>query len=307
MWKKLYEKLKKPTVKMLVVTYSVTLFAIVLTLVMLIFDAHTPPLNVLAYAVYALAAILLAYSVYTIIATKSIQRLVKWGRLLLKRRPLTEKLLENYDFRTLFFATFSLSLTVFYAGYNIVVAATGGLPVWHLSLAGYYVFLVCMRIGVLLYRRKERSGKTERVELTEFKQFRSCGILLVLVILALSVAIAQMVSADAGFTKSGLMIYVAAAYTAIRVATAIMNFLKAKRSDDYTLQTLRNVNLADGAVSVLSLQTAMFASFGGDEINVPLFNALTGAGVCLTVLLLGIYMIVTGNRKIKEWRKKVNE
>ena len=111
-----------------------------------------------------------------------------------------------------------------------------------------------------------------------------------------------MVKSNAGFERHGMMIYVAAAYTFIKIGTSIANFVKARREDDYTLQILRNVNLADAVVSVLALQTAMLREFGA-ELDVGIFNALTGAGVCSVILALGIYMIVKGNiglKKLKE-------
>ncbi len=263
--------------------------------------------QILSYISYGCAGVTLAYSVYTIVATKAIQKLVRWIKLLLSAKPMTAKLMKNYDFRTLFFAACSLSLTVLYAAYNGVVAIMGSLSLWHGALAGYYILLVCMRVGVIHYRKMEHDGKAEREGKVEARKFRNCGILLIVVILALSVAILQTVREGESFEKDGLMIYVAASYTCIRVTTAIINFLKAKRTDDYTLQTLRNVNLADAAVSILALQTAMFNSFGSEGIDTALFNALTGAGVCLTVFLLGVYMIVKGNKGIKKEREHERE
>ena len=96
------------------------------------------------------------------------------------------------------------------------------------------------------------------------------------------------------------MIYVAATYTFIKVTTSIVNFFKAKKQTDYTVEALRNVNVADAAVSVLALQTAMFHSFGGEGISTGVANALTGAAVCIVVFLLGVFMIVKGNKGLKK-------
>lgn len=50
--------------------------------------------------------------------------------------------------------------------------------------------------------------------------------------------------------------------------------------------------LLQALVSLLSLQTALFAAFGQDSGElVPLMNALTGAGVCLMIWGIGIYMV----------------
>lgn len=307
MWNKLFEKLKNPSVKMLIVLYPTTFLCIVWTMTMLAIGPVNTAMRVISYVSYAFGAVTLAYSVYTIVAKKAVGRLVRWVKVMLEAKPMAKKLIENYDFRTLFFSTCSLSLTFIYAAYNAVIAILGILPIWHAALAGYYVFLMSMRAGVLHYRRKEHGGKLERVTLVEARMFRNCGILLVATTIALSVAIGQMVLGEGGFIKNGLMIYATAAYTTIKVVTSIRNFLKARRTDDYTLQTLRNVNLADTAVSVLALQTAMFHSFGSEGLDVALFNALTGAGTSVIVFAIGVYMIVKGNKGMKFIREEMHE
>ena len=304
MWKKILKKFIDPSAKMLVVAYLVTAFCITWSIVMLVVGPVNLVVESVSYVSYAFAAITLAYSIYTIVATKATQRLVAWMKAKLRSHKMTAKLLESYDFRTLVFSTFSLTLTVAYALYNGVIALMGIMRIWHGALAGYYIYLVCMRFGILFYRGKRHNGKMERVELIEVRKFRNCGILLVVVIISLSAAILQMVRSDVGFERSGMMIYVAAAYTFVKIGTSISNFVKARREDDYTLQTLRNVNLADAAVSVLALQTSMFHAFGSEGVNTGLANALTGAGVCSVLLTLGIYMIVKGNIGLKKLREE---
>lgn len=292
---------------MLVVLYPVTLLCVIWSMVMLIIGRSSLTVEIISYIAYACAAITLSYSVYTVIAAKVVQRLVRWSRTKLEERAVTKELVHNYDFRTLFFSTCSMSLTLIYAVYNVVTAVLHISPIWHAALAGYYISLVCMRAGVLHYRRREYGGKLEREKLIEAKKYRNCGVLLVATMSVLSIAIGQMVLDKGGFVKNGMMIYVSALYTSIKVVMSVRNFMKAKRTDDYTLQTLRNVNLADTAVSVLALQTAMFHSFGTDGVNVAMFNALTGAGTCAVVVALGIYMIVTGNKGIKTIREEEYE
>lgn len=98
-----------------------------------------------------------------------------------------------------------------------------------------------------------------------------------------------------------MMIYAAALYTTIKVITAVSNYLKAKKLNNFTIQTVRNVNLADMFVSVLALQTAMFNSFSPEE-DWSVFNAVTGAVVCVLNLILGFTMFVKGRRAIKAAR-----
>ena len=65
-----------------------------------------------------------------------------------------------------------------------------------------------------------------------------------------------------------------------------------RKEKSILLVTLRNISYADALVSILSLQTAMFAAFGQNSGRmIPITNALTGAGVCLMIFALGIYMV----------------
>ncbi len=285
---------------MLAVVYIVTAFCIIFALTMLLVASENREdiwLQVLSYISYALAALTLGYAVYTLVLVLpgAIKRLKEY----LLHNRWTSKFMKNYGFRTLIFSTGSLVITVAYGVYNGVIALMRFMPVWYGALAGYYILLACMRGGILLYHGNRYRKKKERTEVIEIKKFRNSGILLIVLITSLSAAILQMVRADAGFHKPGLMIYVAAAYTFTKVSVSIFHFVKAKKQDDYTVAALRNVNVADAAVSILALQTAMFFEFGA-ELNTALANALTGAAVCLVVLSLGIYMIVKGNKELKK-------
>ena len=58
---------------------------------------------------------------------------------------------------------------------------------------------------------------------------------------------------------------------------------------------------------MVALQTAMFDSFGvGGEINVPVFNGITGGVVCLGVITLGIGMLIHGIKVYKKMEKYGN-
>ena len=71
---------------------------------------------------------------------------------------------------------------------------------------------------------------------------------------------------------------------------------------DLTVQAIRNVNLADAAVSILALQTALLGTFGSEGLNVSLFNTLTGIAVSLLSIGIGVQMIAYANTKLKEIR-----
>ncbi len=296
-----WENFKNPKRWFLAIWYVLTAVSIGGALGILFTDYLGTPWEFVAYALFACAALTLAYTVFTVVKV-----VPKWKREIQERlhaHPLTGKLMKNYGFRTVIFSACSLCITVLYGLYNGVIAIIY-LSVWYGALAAYYLLLVGMRGGIVAYHGKVR--KKERSEVREIRAYRNCGIWLMVTILALSVAIAQMVAFGASFEKPGLMIYVAATYTFTKMAMAIVNFVKARKQSDYTVEAIRNINFADALVSILALQTAMFAQFG-EGIATGLANALTGAGVCLLVLLLGGYMVFKGNTQLKKIEEKKTE
>ena len=65
----------------------------------------------------------------------------------------------------------------------------------------------------------------------------------------------------------------------------------------------KNINLADAAVSILSLQVALIATFSSDSKMLTM-NIVTGSVVSLGVIAIGLFMIVNSTKKIKLLKKQ---
>lgn len=227
-------------------------------------------------------------------------RVMAWS----EGKPFWGRLFREYGFRAIFFAACSFFLNVAFAAYNGAVGILNR-SVWFGALAAYYVFLLVLRGSLLAYhaarRKKIRRGQTEeKTRRGDAKVYLICGVFLVLLPAALSVAIAQMVSANEAFVHAGLTIYVYALYAFVKIGVAVYNFVKARKTDEMTVRAAKNISLADAMVSVLALQTAMFREFGTGGVNVPMMNAVTGAAVCALTAALGVFMIAVAAKKIKQ-------
>lgn len=68
------------------------------------------------------------------------------------------------------------------------------------------------------------------------------------------------------------------------------------------MSAARVVNLTAAIVSMLSVQTAMMARFGGDDDAGfrQVLLSITGGAVCLIVLGMAVYMIVKAGRQLKK-------
>ena len=208
--------------------------------------------------------------------------------------------LLNYDVRTVIFAVGSLLISTAYAAFYGVLGIAL-LSVWYGMLACYYLMLAVMRAVVVFYHRRKRKRHKREIEhneeISRARIYRNCGIVICLLTLPLSISILLIVAEKATFSHAGLMIYVSAVYTTYKVVMAIRHKIKARKSTDMTVQTVRSINLADMFVSVLALQTAMFHSFSPD-FDTGVFNAVTGAAVCLATVIIGAFLIANGTRAI---------
>ena len=303
--KKFWEWLKHPHGAGLVAVYLISAALIAASICFSIFVPNKG-YEFVAYIFYGLAAVALAYSVYSFVVL--LPAIKKGLRGWIAKHAFAEKLRAEFGFRTVVFGLFSLLVSVG----NALLNGTIGIlyaSVWYGILAAYYFLLTAIRGGVLLFHRKNgKAAETEdetRRKRREGKAYLWCGVWLVLLPAVLSVVIAETVISDRAFVRAGLAIYASAAYTFYKATTSIINIFKARKTDSLTVQAIRNVNLADALVSLLALQTAMFHEFSPEE-RFGFANAVTGAVVCALTAALGIFMIVKGSLVIRRRKEEIN-
>ena len=164
---------------------------------------------------------------------------------------------------------------------------------WFIALAVYYLLLAFMRLSLLRCK--------ENTEAAAFRRYRLCGFVLLLMNQALTGIVVFMVRQDRHFTYPGYLIYAMAAYAFYAVTVAIINVVKTRREKSPVLSAAKAINLVAALVSILSLETAMLAQFGGEDD--PAFRRImtgaTGGGVCAVVIAMAVYMIWRANRRLK--------
>lgn len=78
-------------------------------------------------------------------------------------------------------------------------------------------------------------------------------------------------------------------------------YYKKRKVHSPSIMVIKYIGFATFLVSMLSLQTAMFASFGHEMPleNQNLMNLITGTSVCEILIVLGCTMIKVANKKLK--------
>ena len=299
----LWKKILNPPTWAKVLTFTVTILSATLSLVIVATGVETSAISIIAYALFGVAGLSLAYSVYLIIPLfpKLKRKLVS----ILEKREFTYLILRNFGFRTLIFAIGSFVMSVLFSGFNAYMGISNR-SIWYGALSAFYIALAFLRGGVLVYHKGRISNK-EKVRDEDYlkaKVYRNSGIITLILNVSLSAAIAQMIFSSAHFTYMGWTVFAYAAYAFYKITTAIISFIRAQKQEDLTVRAIRNVNLIDALVSILALQTALLTTFSGEDINVSLFNTLTGIVVSVLSVAIGIYMVISGNNKIKKLQKE---
>ena len=249
-----------------------------------------------ACAVYALAALSLAYAAYT--AVRVLPRAVRDTGERMRRSPAVDRFLRDYGLRTFLFAGLSFLFNAAYVVGNVAAAVIYS-SAWYWSMAAYYFSLGCIRAGVILAARQaqRKYPQEEALRLARERIFLGCGIALLASEAALAAAIVQITFAG-NVAPSVTLAVATAAYTFYRVAASVVHFVRARRRADRAVQCLRNLNVVAALVSLYSLEIVL--SRGGMPAA---FHAVVGAGGGAVSLALGVYMTAAAARALGRARQ----
>ena len=181
--------LKRPNAAFIIVVWIMTVIAVAADIAVLAASYKEWP----SYVVYALSAILLGYSAYTLAACRHTVR--QRAAAVIARHPFLNNIFVSYGFRTVTFFVLSLAVNVAFVLFNAVLGVVT-CSLWYGIIATYYVFLGALRAFILFlsYRARRRSEGNERLAAElKLRIYRLCGILILALEIALAAAVSLMV------------------------------------------------------------------------------------------------------------------
>lgn len=212
--------------------------------------------------------------------------------------PFLHRYLTDVPFRMQVSLYVSLGLNVLYAGMKFAYGLRYH-SVWFGTLAIYYFLLAVMQFVLLLYASRNGFGG-DRV--SEWKRYRLCGGMLMVMNAALSCVVVMVVRNQEGFHYPGYLIYVMAAYAFYNIICAVRNVATYRKYHSPVMSAAKAVKLATALVCMLSLETAMIVQFGTGE-NPEFFRqsmtGITGACVCAAVLAIAVCMVVRSTLQLR--------
>ena len=288
-WKRLGKKLLFPPVWLMVLLTAFSAAALVAVFVKG-WDAHP-----VAYAVYVLAFYTLCVvSIFCALVLPKQCRQIKQKIL---ANPLGNRYMTDEVFRTKVSLNLSLGINLLYAAINVLMWYLYQ-SWWFVVLAVYHGILSVMRFLLVRYVRLNEIGANRYGEL---KRSLACSYIMLLLNFFLSGAVLMVVYQNRGFEYHGILIYVMAMFTFYNAIFAIIDMVKYRRFESPVLSTAKGISMAAALVSMLNLETAMFAEFGAEmaKEDQRLMIMFTGGGIAITVITIAVSMILRCTKELK--------
>ena len=214
--------------------------------------------------------------------------------LLIAKTKTGRKLASSQRYRMILSAAVAFAFNLLYAVYHCVLGILN-LSFWFIAMCAFYGILAIMRFSAILC---ERNHQKLPDNVTELFVMKLSGVLLVILSIVLATVSYISLSQNIAAKHDEIIMITTATYTFYKITMAIVKAVKQHKNTSPLLKTIRNIGYAEVAASILTLQRSMLASFGSMSVgNINFMNAVTGAGVCLFVLILGLSMIAKSMKK----------
>lgn len=205
-----------------------------------------------------------------------------------------KNLTDEKRFKIIITATGSLFINIVYAFVNLLNGLFNH-SFWFITLGAYYTVLSVLRFTALMSERK--ISETKSCNNILFIQIFS-GIMLIFLSIVLCGSVYLSLFFDVIKKQNEIFVITMAVYAFTKITIAIINFVKRKELCSPVLKTIRNISLADAAVSILSLQRSMLITFEGmSENEIMIMNGATGSVVWIGVCLIGIMMLISSKKE----------
>jgi len=289
-WKEIGKKLLFPPI------WMVMILALLSTVVLVLVFVKGWEMTPVAYATYVVS--FYALMVLCAICVKVFPGYYQTINEKLHRNKHVDRYLTDVVFKTQVGLYSSLLINLIY----VMINAISGVmyrTYWFGIFAVYYGIIAVMRYLLVRFVMRNPIGTNP---LGELKRARLCSYILLTVNMSLSGAVLMMVTFNRGFHYQGFLIYVIAMYTFYTTTTAIIDMVKYRKYESPVMSVTKVIKMASALFSLLFLETAMFAQFGGDTPTrtKKIMIMMTGAGISIAVVGMAIYMIVQTSKKIKQ-------
>ncbi|MBQ1216347.1 MAG: hypothetical protein IIX85_00130 [Clostridia bacterium] len=250
----------------------------------------------------AILSYVLAFYTLTVWCLR-LPRLIKKGKSFWEENPYARRWQDDPQLRMKISLNGSLLWNVAYALLQLGLGVRHH-TFWFTSLGIYYLLLAGMRLTLARHTRRHAPREEMRKELI---QYRACGIVFLLMNLALTVMIFFMVYWNRTFHHHEITTIALAAYTFTSLTLAVVNVIRYRKYNSPVYSASKAISLASACVSMLTLESTMLTTFGGESLTLThrrIFLGASGAAISAFIILMAIYMITKGTKKIRQMNQR---
>ena len=219
------------------------------------------------------------------------------GRNWLKNHPKVEGLLKSKELHFKLELYFEQFVNFAYGIFKIISGVIVG-SAW-IGADGIYNFVQAL-IQLFQILRRKNPGTIEK----QWKSYRLCGVLILLMHLTLIGIVFQMVNWNRVEESGEIMIIATAAFAFYKFISSFIDLAKDRKHTRPIDSSVRMLELSQAIFAIFSLQAGLLHIFGtGESWEHPL-NLAVGCIVCLLTVAMGIYMIHRANREINKLQER---
>ena len=152
-----------------------------------------------------------------------------------------------------------------------------------------------------LVRHTTRYAPGEKMQ-TELKKYRLCGIVFLVMNLALALIIFFMVYWNRTFEHHMITAITMATYTFTALTAAIINVIRYRKYNSPVFSASKAISLAAAFVSMLTLESTMLTAFGDGTMTIVerrWMLGATGGAISIVIVVMAVYMIRQSTLKLK--------
>jgi hypothetical protein len=207
-----------------------------------------------------------------------------------------QRFFDSVIFRSIISTHWSLAINIAYVVLKVITGIMYK-SMWLITFGVYYMLLSGMRGILVHYINKHKIGEDIKAE---YIRYRYCGTLLLFMNIVLAGIVVYIVHGNQSINYPGVLICGMALYSFYSITVSNINVLKFRKIGSPVMSATKVISLTASCVSMLSLEVAMLAEFGGDDyVFRKNITSISGAVVCTFVLGMAIYMIIRSTLYLK--------
>ncbi len=215
----------------------------------------------------------------------------------LQNHPRVESILKNEELKFSLELYLEQFLNFAYGIYKIAAGVIIG-SAW-IGADGIYNFVQALIQLFQILRRKKPGTITK-----QWKSYRFCGWLVLLMHLTLIGIVFQMVNWNRVEESGEIMIIATAAFAFYKFISSFVDLAKDRKHTRPIDSSVRMLELSQAIFAIFSLQAGLLRVFGTGKSWEHWLNLAVGCIVCLLTVAMGIYMIHRANREIKKLQER---